>query len=60
MFQYRNVWQKKKRYIIYRRLKTQKNLWTEDLTISKPQFDQTINALINEDGVQVMNNEEQN
>jgi hypothetical protein len=60
IYNHYNIWQKKKRYIIYRRLKTQKNLWTEDLTISTAKFDQTINALINEDGVQVMNNEEQN
>ena len=60
IYNHYNIWQKKKRYIIYRRLKTQTNLWTEDLTISKPQFDQEINFLVNSDSIQVMNHEEQN
>lgn len=42
-------WQKKKKYIIYRRLKTEENLWVEDLTISNSEYTQILNSLINED-----------
>ena len=35
-------WQKKKKYIIYRRL-NEENLWAEDLTISNSEYTQILN-----------------
>ena len=53
-------WQKKKKYIIYRRLKTEENLWVEDLTISNSKYTQILNSLINDDGNEPMSFEAQN